>query len=438
MNAIIHNLRCDSHVSRMVLGILITLFFSHDMSATTVTWTGGGVDQLWSTADNWDTNTVPVAIDDVVIFNGDEVIINGSATCRTVSMSSSSTTLRVNGQLTMSGNPVQAILIGSSSILNNYGNINISNPLQYGIRISAGTLTNMSTGVINISNVTGSPSYGIINSGTFVNHGTINIMDCERFGFQNAQVFQNNGILNVNKTNDNAIDNTGQFDNELNGIIMVGDSVGNSIRNAAQMTNRGKMDLTGLSQGGLFNQGKFENRDSLVVNGAATYGIRNRDTLINQGTGVIIIDATPTGIFNDNFLGPNVSMVNHGAISISNGNQGLSSNAEVENHGHLDIRNMSTRGLVTDDALHNYAGATILINTVIHPFFEGVLNGSNGSIRNESQISISNISGVGMSNEGSFVQSPIGSCTTSNVTLDLFVNEAGAISDIMGVLTINK
>ena len=53
-----------------------TSFFMMDVSAAAKTWDGGGADDNWDTALNWDLDTVPVTSDTVTFDTGDVVIVN--------------------------------------------------------------------------------------------------------------------------------------------------------------------------------------------------------------------------------------------------------------------------------------------------------------------------------------------------------------------------
>ena len=67
------------------------------------TWTGGGANDLWSNADNWDTNSVPVDGDDVIIPDvgtaTDEVLFDSSVPDSGVTLNSltSAEPLRITG-----------------------------------------------------------------------------------------------------------------------------------------------------------------------------------------------------------------------------------------------------------------------------------------------------------------------------------------------------
>jgi len=54
-----------THCKKVIFGLFILT--SSSLSAATVTWTGNSGDGLWSSAGNWDTNSTPGTVDNVVI-----------------------------------------------------------------------------------------------------------------------------------------------------------------------------------------------------------------------------------------------------------------------------------------------------------------------------------------------------------------------------------
>ena len=55
-----------------LVSFVLVLSLVGDVSAATVIWTDSGPDHLWSTAQNWDTGTVPITGDkvDIVMLPG--------------------------------------------------------------------------------------------------------------------------------------------------------------------------------------------------------------------------------------------------------------------------------------------------------------------------------------------------------------------------------
>ena len=230
----------------------------------------------------------------------------------------------------------------NSSIINS-GVFEIRNCWDGAIR-NYDTLVNLTAGMIDINNITGSSGNGIYTDGIYHNHGTAHITECEQTGLQTEETFQNFGILDISKTRYGII-NFGAFFNETIGQLFVGESLEFSLANSAQMINRGMIDLVGPGTK-LFNQGKFENYDSLTVSQGTSRGIQNRDTLINYGMGVILVDSTKSPLHNENFLGPDAYLGNYGMILLKNGHTGIRTEAKLENDGTIDIRDMSVRGIL--------------------------------------------------------------------------------------------
>lgn len=63
----------------LLYALIASLFHSPAFAQTIVNWTNGSGDQLWQTAENWDSGTVPTNDSAVVINNGGHVVIDGVA-----------------------------------------------------------------------------------------------------------------------------------------------------------------------------------------------------------------------------------------------------------------------------------------------------------------------------------------------------------------------
>lgn len=100
--------------SRLSLGAacLLALQAYPSLHSATVTWDNGAGTNLWGTATNWDTDTVPTTGDTVIIGNGDTVYTNRTLGSMTITVSGNSIlsanansttvgTLRLNGANTI-------------------------------------------------------------------------------------------------------------------------------------------------------------------------------------------------------------------------------------------------------------------------------------------------------------------------------------------------
>lgn len=70
--------------------------------ASAVTWDGGGTDDAWDTAENWNPNGVPTAADDVII-NGNVTVDHGQDTHAVNSLD-----LRAGSTLNLTGGDLAA------------------------------------------------------------------------------------------------------------------------------------------------------------------------------------------------------------------------------------------------------------------------------------------------------------------------------------------
>ena len=136
-------------------------------------WDAGGYDDFWSTAANWDTDTVPTKIDPVSIDGPDNthcIIKDGiTAVCETLRVANSGATTNLDitgGSLTASGAYVGVDNPAGHGILNMSGGTFSTGSLQLGWS-ATGTL-NMTGGTINLSDNLEVPGLG----GT----GTVNLL----------------------------------------------------------------------------------------------------------------------------------------------------------------------------------------------------------------------------------------------------------------------
>ena len=136
-------------------------------------WDAGGFDDLWSTAANWDTDTIPTRIDPVSIDYPDKthcMITDGiTAVCETLRVANSGATTYLDisgGSLTASGAYVGVDEPTGHGILNMSGGIFSTGSLQLGWS-GTGTL-NMTGGTIQLSDNLEVPGLG----GT----GTVNLL----------------------------------------------------------------------------------------------------------------------------------------------------------------------------------------------------------------------------------------------------------------------
>ncbi|MFN5335172.1 MAG: hypothetical protein ACK5BV_08305, partial [Bacteroidota bacterium] len=86
-------------MQKISLSLFVCFFCIHLIHAQT--WDGGGDGVNWSSANNWNTNAVPVAGGAVIIPNGSNVTVDGDFSCTSVTFSGAAATLQVNSGFTL-------------------------------------------------------------------------------------------------------------------------------------------------------------------------------------------------------------------------------------------------------------------------------------------------------------------------------------------------
>jgi len=163
-----------------LIALVLPLVLLNSASAQ-IMWDAGGYDQLWSTAKNWSTDTIPTSIDPVSIDDPENThckVQDGmTAECETLRVGNGGATTNLDisgGSLTASGAYVGVDNPGGHGILNMSGGLFSTGSLQIGWA-GIGTL-NMTGGVIELSDnlvVPGRTGTGTVN----LLGGTINADD---------------------------------------------------------------------------------------------------------------------------------------------------------------------------------------------------------------------------------------------------------------------
>lgn len=150
------------------------------------TWDGGGVDDDWNTADNWNPNGVPGNADTKIIPLGFNVIISGT-------VDNSSGTITNSGTITITSSGTYGIFNGAGGTITNNGIINIASSSTHGIYNNPGSnFTNNGT-----ITITSSGENGIRNRSPFTNSNTgiITVANIGSFGLVNESSLTNNGAI---------------------------------------------------------------------------------------------------------------------------------------------------------------------------------------------------------------------------------------------------
>ncbi len=289
---------------------------SPDCSSTIRTWTGN-VDSNWETACNWSPSCVPSFANSIIIPDvANRPQINGAANANRVFVEENAQlTINSGGSLSIEnssndGLEVDGMVVndGIISIGQNGSNIN-----HAGISISMGSLTNNSTGVINIDN-TGRYGMEIGGDASLDNFGTISIgqnggsTNIAYDGIWVSGTLDNSGVLNIDNTGENGLrgiassifHNTGTINIGQNGGAANIDSDGlNFVNNQFYNQVGGNINIDNVKDSGIFSNGYFSNEGNLNIgmNGGAnnigedgiSYYTR---TFENKNGGIISIDNT--------------------------------------------------------------------------------------------------------------------------------------------------
>lgn len=290
--------------------------------AATYTWDGGGTNNNWTTAANWDVGT-PASGADVIFAGSTRLNVNDSWGTALSSISFASGA----GAFVLSGGGHD---IGAGGITNDSSNTQTLNS-QY--TLSANQVWNANTGAIvigtnyfngNSKNLTLNGSSAITMGGQIGNLGALTLS-----GSGNRTFSSSVAATSV------AINNTGT--NTFTGQI----NASTSITASAGTTNFGAISLSG--SGGV------------NVNGSASV---NFNGAVNPGSGGIHIDTTGNVVFN--------STINSGTLTLDNGHVTISGtgNSSLDsatvNGGTLVLDQSGGRALIHDLVVND--GGTVIFS----------------------------------------------------------------------------
>ncbi|HLS31907.1 MAG TPA: hypothetical protein VK021_13710, partial [Flavobacteriaceae bacterium] len=148
------------------------------MQAQTITWTGA-VNDLYNNANNWSPAQVPTATNDVIIPTGSTMIINASASVKSIEVQGTSS-ITIDQNLSFS----------DASSFSSNTTVNWNNSSLYG----GGILTN--NGTVNLT--TGNSRY-ISGATTIINNGLFTMPNGGHLRLYNTAVFNNteSGIFDI-------------------------------------------------------------------------------------------------------------------------------------------------------------------------------------------------------------------------------------------------
>ena len=408
--------------------LLIVFGISSTIAIAQTTWTGLGANTNWNNTDNWDTNMVPTASDDVIIPTGFTVTLNVVGTVQSLGVQGNST-FDINTNLTFSqpstfgsGTTINwnaGTLLGSSAVLTNNGTINtfasnvtlgggttLSNEGQINITgagdifiATGGLLINETSGTLSMLENGGNVSETGAGINQFNNLGLVIVnlpdltdqvtINCD---FNNSGTIQvDSGILNFSNATvggqvlmggiynvasgcalelDNEITLTGTLTGNLNGDFILRSTVRINIGDTASFDFSGNATVT-WSSGQFFGGGTLINVSTInTVTGNVFVGVGT--TLSNQGqinltnTGDIFI--VTDGVL-DNTSSGTISMLENGA-NISESGGGIN---QFNNNGLILVDLPNPNDQVTINCEFNNNDSTIQVDS-------GILNFSNATV----------------------------------------------------------
>jgi hypothetical protein len=308
----------------------------------------------------------------------------------------------------------------ATAAVNNAGNITITSPASDGVRIVNGTFTN--TGTISVIEP---GSDGIENSANFINNGTIEVEDADRYGIFNntAGAFDNSGaitITNPGKLTNDGIRTRGDFDNNAAGMITISNAEDDAIDvQTGSFTNDGAIDVT-----------VRDVMPAAANNGISVGTASDMATFTNSATGTIQADGGASTIGRGIFVFDMGELENEGEITFEGGNDGsrLYSRGEVHNKagGELDMTdgriNINMGSLINDGLIISTRGTPGVTNAATatnNGFFD--YTGS-GNFANGAGATTDN--GIDVNNAGQTSINAGGSCTVdiAEVAYEYFDN----------------
>lgn len=347
---------------------LVFLLLKIELSASSITWDGGGDGISWSDAQNWDCNCLPNTSDDVsipVFFSLSNIQISGNYSVNQLNCWSD---LTVNSGSSLTTHAWTYFQPGSTVTVN--GILNFNNCDEIWFRADNGF------------------------SSQLVNNGIINLTDSQLYFFSNNGIgvpsLENNGTLIINNALSFILyainmDNNAVLTNNTSGIITISANLGLNMLGAgtsALFENYGTFTCNGISSfrstfnhsTGVMNFNSFVNifdlynRTPLEVYSIFTNEgeINLTNPQMNAYYGLVI---QPTGTLNStgtlNIVAQRYPVENNGIAQIS-GNTVLNASSNnlsfgIRNLGSLTIGNPLTT-FVSNTNFYNLTSGNLLIN----------------------------------------------------------------------------
>ena len=392
---------------RVLLIFLLITYLSTANYSQTITWTGAGDGINWSDANNWDLNTTPGSINDVIIPSGFTSRINATFGVNAVVVQNNAI-LEWNSTLTV-----------TTSVTVNSGGA---------IEWNSGTFSNGTLDNNGLIRVLGASSKALINGATINN--------------SNSMVWEGAGVLTLN---DGIINNLGLIDLQIGSIIQQ-TGVGGIINNQGTFRKSVDGNINSSINLPFTNSGTIE-----VLLGTLSF---TNDVSLNSGTYSVLENAflrfsgstALDGVIASDIAG---QFVLSGVLTISNtvnldiGGAGLDIEAisitgggTLVNDNTINFISASSKALIGGTTIENN-GTLNWLGSGIFTFNDGTLNNLSGALMDLQVGSTIQQTGTGgiINNEGALLKSTSGS-VNSNVNLP-FVN-TGVVDVETGILSFNS
>lgn len=399
--------------------ILLLLLLNITLSANVITWLGNKSED-WHDPLNWDSDTVPIAGDDVVIDGNATVNLINNAAIKTLVLSNGATlSLDDSAVLTLQADGLfsnRINILGGSNLVINKGEIIVESGHNMGINIEDGNLINLGIIVIQSAEqramsigtdgqlenegeitITNGRTYGIINLGILNNKsdGEITVskggaLSGFQSGLHNSAIgtLTNFGSITIDSTGRLSLDNRGTLINNAT-ISISNASVG--LRNDHTLENNGSITLTQSNSINFINKDTLLNKGSFIINSSTTTAIDNEGPIINEGT--MNIDAgNAVGIINSSTIENTLTST----LSVTSEIQAITNFGMITNRGILDCIAGTGSGVFNDSIFINLGGTVSMSSSG-----QGIINNPDDSVFHFGRLNLIGVK-VGILNLGNF------------------------------------
>ena len=357
----------DSQNTTSTQNVIVTITGDNAPAVVWIHTTGdGSPDGLWTTAQNWETGTVPTATDDVIIITDQlrgltpsyPVTIDAltSAVAQSVTMNdfdlSSETHTRPELDILSTGQHEGTLTIGGSltvsadAFVNNSGTINVGDKMEL---LDQPAVPDTSPAVLNKSVLVNSGTINLGQGGDFqglssitntgmieVHHGTLSVL----VGIANADG-ETPGQITVDSGATLALGTdslTGGHGSITGGTVTINGTLelqGNNFLNNGTLANNNQINVTGtgnaLDDENVTNTGKIDVSGVLLLDQGTTITNSSKGSVTVESDGTLTLD----GAVSDGATIDGGTVTNDGALDL-NGN-GVLQNGTLVNSGQINV-----------------------------------------------------------------------------------------------------